>query len=559
MKAIDRKEIFHKKAKGKKLRTEYRRYAKRDRNRVKDEKEEEEKKTVKDTFEPAKRTASRASQSLRKLIDQRIRNTERYSNYRVCNNVTPQNDAKPKPPAAPAKEMGKQEAAKAAAAQSSAATTVSGGTLIIVAGIAVVTIAVVLLIIGAYTFLMGLISSIGANQITKDTYSMAEVCRIYKNAYWGTIAEESRGLIEDNGDGFTFPIVMNAEIPWDRVIMLYYAYISDKVIADPDNKLNADSEDISYFDDVFWAVNKVAEDERESFELNENSVMLGFTGPNGEVASIDITKGAVVACYHPTAEAVFRELNFTEQEKESYYTYLATAEFREAVSHIVKLIDFGSGQRVVDTAIGETGNDLTKYCRWYGYETEWCAIFVSWCADQNGYIEGGIMPKTASVPQVYRWFTEERNPGYFIYTYDYAIAPGSIEPQPGWLVIYERDDNHNTLNHIGIVESYDRETNTLQTIEGNSGQGANKYERKVVHYERRPWNRQIWGFCVPAYPNTNDNDLQDFYNNRVFNVSTEYVPFQTNDEDLRTLWQNEEIIPQHIRQSIQTRTEALEH
>ena len=30
---------------------------------------------------------------------------------------------------------------------------------------------------------------------------------------------------------------------------------------------------------------------------------------------------------------------------------------------------------------------------------EWCACFVSWCAEQCGYIQAGIIPKFASVNQ----------------------------------------------------------------------------------------------------------------------------------------------------------------
>lgn len=38
------------------------------------------------------------------------------------------------------------------------------------------------------------------------------------------------------------------------------------------------------------------------------------------------------------------------------------------------------------------------YWSWYGYESrvEWCACFVSWCAEQCGYISAGIIPKFAS-------------------------------------------------------------------------------------------------------------------------------------------------------------------
>ena len=30
----------------------------------------------------------------------------------------------------------------------------------------------------------------------------------------------------------------------------------------------------------------------------------------------------------------------------------------------------------------EVSNNWTKYGQWYGMQDDWCAIFVSWCANQ---------------------------------------------------------------------------------------------------------------------------------------------------------------------------------
>lgn len=47
--------------------------------------------------------------------------------------------------------------------------------------------------------------------------------------------------------------------------------------------------------------------------------------------------------------------------------------------------------------VGNVGG--LKFCRWYGFSgrVEWCACFISWCANQCGYIEKGIIPKFAAV------------------------------------------------------------------------------------------------------------------------------------------------------------------
>ena len=48
------------------------------------------------------------------------------------------------------------------------------------------------------------------------------------------------------------------------------------------------------------------------------------------------------------------------------------------------------------------------YWSWYGFgsRVEWCACFVSWCADQCGYIETGVCPKYAGCVNGVAWFQE---------------------------------------------------------------------------------------------------------------------------------------------------------
>ena len=56
----------------------------------------------------------------------------------------------------------------------------------------------------------------------------------------------------------------------------------------------------------------------------------------------------------------------------------------------------GGGQALVEVARSQLGNvGGEPYWRWYGFSerVEWCACFASWCADQCGLIESGVVPK----------------------------------------------------------------------------------------------------------------------------------------------------------------------
>lgn len=67
---------------------------------------------------------------------------------------------------------------------------------------------------------------------------------------------------------------------------------------------------------------------------------------------------------------------------------------------------FGNSQ-IVSVAMAQVGNQGgEKFWSWYGFNgrVEWCAYFVSWCADQCGLITNGAVPKFASCPSGVEWF-----------------------------------------------------------------------------------------------------------------------------------------------------------
>ena len=56
----------------------------------------------------------------------------------------------------------------------------------------------------------------------------------------------------------------------------------------------------------------------------------------------------------------------------------------------------GSDGQIVAVALSQVGNvGGQPYWSWYGFgsRVEWCACFVSWCANECGYIDAGIIPK----------------------------------------------------------------------------------------------------------------------------------------------------------------------
>ena len=68
-----------------------------------------------------------------------------------------------------------------------------------------------------------------------------------------------------------------------------------------------------------------------------------------------------------------------------------------------------SNSQLEDKTANPGGGNYTKYGQWFGMNGDfWCNIFVSWCANECGLIDGGIIPKSALCSTTYSWFLNKR-------------------------------------------------------------------------------------------------------------------------------------------------------
>jgi uncharacterized protein YraI len=138
---------------------------------------------------------------------------------------------------------------------------------------------------------------------------------------------------------------------------------------------------------------------------------------------------------------------------------------------------------------GELARD-NKYTRWHGrirsgvtwtYNYDWCAVFVSWCANQAG-IPTSVIPKEPAVSNMRAFF--EGN-GRF-------RTPNNYTPRAGDVVFV-------TSGHVGIVVRVSG--NNITTIEGNTHDGNNTNKRGV--FQRTRSISSMVGFGLIDNPPTN--------------------------------------------------------
>jgi len=125
------------------------------------------------------------------------------------------------------------------------------------------------------------------------------------------------------------------------------------------------------------------------------------------------------------------------------------------------------------------GSNYTKYGAWYGLNgMAWCAMFMSWCANQAGALD--IIPKHAYTPTGAKWF--------------YDRGQWGTTPRVGALVYFAfygsgYEGRWKGIHHVGIVESI-RPDGRVVCIEGNVSD-------KVMRVVRAPSG--IAGYGYPKY------------------------------------------------------------
>jgi hypothetical protein len=147
-------------------------------------------------------------------------------------------------------------------------------------------------------------------------------------------------------------------------------------------------------------------------------------------------------------------------------------------------------EKIVQTATNELGNYGGKYWKWYGlnYRMQWCCVFVSWVANENGLLNDYI-PKFTSVKQGIRYY---ENKNQLKYAKNY-------KPKPGDIVFFDYPSKY-LVDHVGIVEKIEK--GFVYTIEGNANSDYVKRKKYDIH------SPYLYAYGVPDYVN-----VKQFNNN----------------------------------------------
>lgn len=268
---------------------------------------------------------------------------------------------------------------------------------------------------------------------------------------------------------------------WKEVLAVYAV----KITTDPDAAQEVATMDDSkkqLLKDIFWQMNEIS----SSTSTQTETIIETSDDGNGNIVETEVTVTRTylyITVSHKTAEEMADQFSFHEDQREQMAELLAD-ENNSLWSQVLYGITGGDGE-IVTVALSQVGNTGgAPYWSWYGFgsRVEWCACFVSWCANECGYIDAGVIPKFAAcASQGVPWFKERG-----------LWQDNSYEPRPGDIIFFDWDDGgqDGSSDHVGIVEKV--ENGRVYTVEGNSGDSVRQNSYPVGYYE-------IYGYGTPAY------------------------------------------------------------
>lgn len=271
-----------------------------------------------------------------------------------------------------------------------------------------------------------------------------------------------------------------------REVLAFYAVKTSMTDANGQEVVTLDQGKVELLREIFWEMNTITSEVRAEIK----NVVEEKVGEDGKIIEVIVEKRVTtlyITVSHLNADEMAIRYGFTEEQKDTMHTLLSS-KYRAMWGTVLYGIKSGDAA-IIEVAASQLGNvGGEPYWSYFGYASRisWCACFVSWCGNECGYIENGVMPKSISCVASMNWYKER---GQWI--------DGNNEPLPGMIIFYDWDDPNGEFgpqdgkpDHTGIVEKV--ENGVIWIIEGNSGDSCRRSQHPVGEYV-------IMGYGCPRY------------------------------------------------------------
>lgn len=252
----------------------------------------------------------------------------------------------------------------------------------IIAGgwVAVVIIVVIALIAMICTSIFGIFFS---SEESVGGRTMSSVISEINTEFTNKITEIQKNNLHDEYE------ITSSRAEWKDILSVYSVLVSNG--EEQTDLITLDDTKVSLLKSVFWEMNLITS-RTETIEKD-----IETTDDNGNTKIEKVKRKVLyISITNKSVEEMIQIHNFNYKQK-IQLAELQKDEYNSMWSCVVYGSSIGSTD-IVQVALAQVGNiGGQPYWSWYGFNSrvEWCACFVSWCANECGYIESGTIPKFA--------------------------------------------------------------------------------------------------------------------------------------------------------------------
>ena len=298
---------------------------------------------------------------------------------------------------------------------------------------------------------------------TETTRTLQEVVLEINSEYTGTI----EAIKTDNAhDEVT---TEGYQASWPDVLSVYAVYVTTMADGATD-VVHLTDDHVAILRDIFWQMTTITYSTEVVTETVQIPLLDGDgnqqTDSDGNPLYTEETVSKTIlhiTISHLTAAEEAAALGFND-EQIAQLNELLDVRYASLWTQILRGVGLGSNE-LVNLALSQLGNEGgEKFWRWAGLDSRcaWCALFVSWCADQTGLMASGQIPYFSFVSDGVDWFQAK---GKWIDGSEVNSSNCEQLIYPGMIIFFDWEPD-GYPNHVGIVTSVS--DGYIHTVEGNS-------------------------------------------------------------------------------------------
>ena len=295
----------------------------------------------------------------------------------------------------------------------------------------------------------------------ENTRTLQEVVLEINGEYNGQIEQIKTNTAHDE-------LVMEGyQAPWPDVLSVYAVYVTTRTDGATD-VVHLTDDNVDALKTIFWQMNTITSytetktETKQVPDLDDDGNQKKDEDGNLLYKEETITTIILhITIGHLSASEEASKLSFNSDQTAQLNALL---DVKNASLWAQVLRGVGGSNELVNLALSQLGNEGgEKFWRWAGLDSRcaWCALFVSWCADQTGLL-GTQIPYFSFVSDGVSWFKSHDKwiDGSEVNStnYDKVVYPGMI-------IFFDWEPDGNP-NHVGIVTKVGN--GYIYTVEGNS-------------------------------------------------------------------------------------------